>query len=333
MIDHSDIDDLLPSAQDAILAAQGRLHRAVEADDVEDIVGKSKDLVETVSKIVIDTLGGSYGSDIPLTKLAKEALDCLEPHPIALQGRGPLRQLSGSMISVIQAIAELRNRDGTGHGRSAPSNLDQTHALLIRDAADLWCRWVLATARRAQRAPLDDFIGDISGPLTLHRGTLPALLQDIGITHLGDDDQRRVGLAVARRWSVNSTVMPVWDVIDPVANGELEYPAAFNEGLMEGLLLDHNGYLRMGVSDRNGVSDIDRAVSIGLRLPAYRRRQAFQRLADRVEDARTSYRFTGEQQDHAAEQWRGLARQQNDASIRESIDRIATRIETLAKGR
>lgn len=94
-----------------------------------------------------------------------------KPWTVSNLTRSPFKAVlpSGSsaaqMTSVVQTIAELRNRDGTGHGRSARSNLDQTHALLIRDVAEAWCRWVLATARRAQRAPPDEFISNISGPL------------------------------------------------------------------------------------------------------------------------------------------------------------------------
>jgi len=286
LIESSYLQDLPASARAAIEAAQDRVQRAVDADDVEGIVGASKEMMETVAKVVIDGLGGSYGSEVDLPRLAAQTLDALKLHPAALQGRGPLRQLSQSLISAVQAVAELRNTDGTGHGRSARTNLDKTHALLVRNVADVWCGWVLATSRRAGRAPLDDFISDIGGGLALSRGRLPRLLAEIGLTELGDNDQRRVGLAVARRWSVNETFLPLTDVIEPIARGEVEYPPAFSEGALEGLLLDHNG--RIGIRRS---PDIRLAVEVGQRLPGHRRKDAFRGLADRIEVARPSYKF------------------------------------------
>ncbi len=324
MIESSYLEDFPPSARAAIEAAQDRVQRAVDADDVEGIVGASKELIETVAKAVIDGLGGSYGSEVDLPKLAWQTLDALKLHPATLQGRAPLRQLSQSLISVAQAVAELRNMDGTGHGRSARTNLDQTHALLIRDVANVWCGWVLATSRRAGRAPLNDFISDIGGALTLSRGKLPRLLAEIGLRELGDDDQRRVGLAVARRWSVNETFLPLTDVIEPIASGQAEYPPAFCEGALEGLLLDHDGHIRIRRSE-----DIRLAVEVGQRLPGHRREEVFRGLADRIGDARPSYKFGGKTQDEAAEVWRGLAAQQENPAIREALHRIALRFEEL----
>ncbi len=162
-------------------------------------------------------------------------------------------------------------------------------------------------------------------PLILSSGKLPAILAELGLVELGDDDQRKVGLALARRWSVNGTFMPVIDVIEPLAKGQVEYPPAFCEGVLEGLLLDHNGYLLLRPDD------IHRAVNIGQRLPGHRREAAFKSLADRIEDARTSYKFDGEAQDQAAGLWRSLAGQQENVTIRESFDRIASRIEALRR--
>ena len=66
--------------------------------------------------------------------------------------------------------------------------------------------------------------------------------------------------AVARRWSVNETFLPLTDVIEPLANGKVEYPPAFCEGALEGLLLDHDGRIRIRRS-----ADIQLAVEVGQR--------------------------------------------------------------------
>jgi hypothetical protein len=302
------------------------VQRAADADDVEAIVGASKELIETVAKAVVDAAGGSYGSDIDLPKLASQALEALKLNPAALQGRPPLQRLSQSLISLAQAISELRNTDGTGHGRSARSNLDPAHALLIRSAADIWCRWLLATARRAGRPVLDELLAEIGGARVFSRGDLPAYLKEHGLVRLGSDDQRRLGLAVARRWSVNGTfVGPIEDVVEPLAKGKLDYPPAFCEGIVEGLVLDSNGYLRLRRAE-----DLRLAVDVGRQVPGHRREEVFQGLAERVEDAAASYGFSRNTRDEAIELLRGgLIEQQESTAMREALTRIAARLEAV----
>jgi hypothetical protein len=79
MFDKVDLEGLQPSARVAIEAALGRLERAVTADDVEGIVGSSKELVETVAKAAINALGDTYGSNIDVPKLAHQTVVALEP--------------------------------------------------------------------------------------------------------------------------------------------------------------------------------------------------------------------------------------------------------------
>lgn len=316
--------DMLPeSARDSIVDGLARVSRAVSADDVEGIIGASKELIETVAKAVIDSMGGTYGSNVSLRTLASQALESLDQHPAALANNAALQRLSSSMISAGQAIAELRNSDGTGHGRARRSELTVAHAAFIHDVAKAWCRWILAAAGRVlgTRANLEGALTAIGGARVFSRGDLPAFLQELKLTQLGEEDQKKLGLAVARRWSVNRTFMPQVDVIEPLANGEHEYPAAFCEGIIEGLFLDHNGNLRLTPTDTQ------LALTIGLRLSGPRRERAFQRLADRVGDARPSAVFDEQAQRDVATVTRGIALGQKNRSIQRSLNRIAERID------
>ena len=236
-----------------------------------------------------------------------------------------MRQLSASAISAVQAVAELRNTDGTGHGRATRSNLDLSHAVFIRAIAIAWCGWMLSTSRRAlkKRGGLDKALADIGGGEVFSRGRLAAYLADLDIADLGEEDQRRLGMAVARRWTINRTWMPVEDVIEPLVEGKAEYPAAFREGIIEGLFLDNNGYIRT-TSD-----DIDRAVRIGLRLPGNRMENAFRGLADRVRDAQPSQTFDLETRSQAAGRLRALAAEQTVVAAKEALERIAIRVEVF----
>lgn len=112
-------------ARTAIVDHAERVDRAVAAGDVEQIIGTAKDLVECVAKVTIETLGGTYGSGEKLPKLTREALLALKAHPSGFQGRRPLQEFTKALAAVPVAVAELRNHDGTGHGRTEPTDLHE----------------------------------------------------------------------------------------------------------------------------------------------------------------------------------------------------------------
>jgi hypothetical protein len=324
-LDYKDLELLPASAREAIQTAIERIDRASSARDVEAIVGGSKELIETVAKAVLDASGTPYGSNAPLPTVTGQTLGALKIDPAALQGRPSLAKLSSSVQAAVQAVAELRNTDGTGHGRATRSNLDLSHAVFVRAIAVAWCEWILSTSRRAlkNRGGLDKALADIGGAKVFSRGEVTAYLADLEMTGLAEDDQRRLGLAVARRWTVNRTWMPVEDVIQPLAEGKVEYPAAFREGIFEGLLLDNNGYIR------TSPDDIGRAVQVGLRLPGNRIERAFQTLADRVDDATPSQTLDETARDEVRGRLRGLAAEQAAPFVREALDQMGDRLEKL----
>ena len=117
--------------------------------------------------------------------------------------------------------------------------------------------------------------------------------------------------------------MPLLDVVEPIENGDVDYPPAFSEGIVEGLLLDHNGYIR------TSAMDLQHAVGVGARLPAQRRRTLFDGLADRIAEAGASSGLdTGE----LKEMVNGvleLAEERSNAAIRPQLQRIAVRLSEL----
>ena len=325
MIQEADPKHLPASAQQAIRAAQERVQRAEAAHDVEATIGSAKELIETVAKAVIDALGGSYGSNIPMGKLAKQAIAAVSARPIALQGRPSLRKLAGSLVAAAQAVAELRNTDGTGHGRATPTNLDPSHAQFVRTAAIGWCQWVLAAAERAleDRVSLAEALDHIGGQV-FSSGQLRKYLDERHLYDLGAVEQRQLGLAVARRWTMNGTFMPLKDVIEPLIQGEYEPPAPFCEGLVEGLMLDSNGFVRTR-SD-----DVRRAAAIAERLPGTRRESLYRGLAERVGEAQPSAEFTRAVRAPTAAVLRSLASARAGESEGSALASIAARIEAFA---
>lgn len=262
MFPEDELSHLPGSAQRAIEEEVSRLTRATEADDASAIVGSVKDLVETVCKAIIDSLGQTYPSSPALPELGRRTLSALGLHPSGLQGRPSLRNLASAFVTALNSLASLRNSDGTGHGRAEPSDLDSSSATFAQVMAVGWCKWVLAAARRVMegRAAIEEAVRDISGGAAFRRGQLPAFLASVHLPDLGPEDQHKLGIAVGRRWSVGDTFNVRDDVIVPMACGEETFPVPFATGVIEGLLIDYNGFVRVTPHD------IDFVVDIALRL-------------------------------------------------------------------
>lgn len=133
----------------ALHANFARLERASAAQDTEQLVGTAKDLTECVCKVILECRGCTYGSAESLPKLAKKAMSELGAHPATHQGRPPLQRLTGALVQIPQTLAELRNRDGTGHGRASITELSTENAELVRAIGVAWSRWSLAALGRA----------------------------------------------------------------------------------------------------------------------------------------------------------------------------------------
>lgn len=316
-------DSALPkTAQEAIAAARARIDRAEAAADLEGVIGASKDLVETAAKVVLDVLGQSYGSDTPVQKLASTSMKALGISDV----RPALQRLGGSMATAAGAIGELRNSDGTGHGRSAPSTINAKHAEFARAAASAWCIWILALAEEklADTSRFNMALAEIAGERVFRRGALKAYLDDLQLDVAPREVQRKLGLAVARRWTMNSTFMPRIDVIDPLAEGAEDFPIVFQEGLIEGLLLDRDGRVRMDAGD------VRKAIEIAMRMQARVRQATLTQLADHVDEAAAAPSFDHEAQTSIAALFRELAIENQARDPNQALSRIARRLETLA---
>lgn len=316
-----DYGGLTKTASQAIVAASDRLERARAADDVEGIVGAAKDLSETVAKVVLDALGGSYGSNTPLPKLAATAISTLAVHT----DRPAMQRLSAAIISSAAAIAELRNSDGTGHGRSKRSTLSMEDAAFAGAATELWCSWLLGLVERrledTQR--YDRALADIGGDEVFSKGALKTYLDGVGLEKAPETVQRKLGLAVARRWTINSTFMPLIDVIHPLAEGSTDFPVRFQDGLIEGLLLDADGRMRMTTRD---VAD---SVGIAMRLRPHDRREILATLADHLDEAAPAPTFDLSSQNEVAALFHELAAENRPRDPDGALSRIARRLDAV----
>ena len=103
-------------------------------------IGTAKELIETCCKTILNERGISppEKSDLPkLVKLTSKELE-LTPEDIPDKAKAveTIRRLLSNLASITQGVTELRNKYGTGHGRTAGSGgLSSRHAKLAVGSA------------------------------------------------------------------------------------------------------------------------------------------------------------------------------------------------------
>lgn len=115
-----------------------RLRRSTS--DPALLIGTAKELLESVSKFVLEELGMPVGDKMDynhLWHLARERLGVL-PQQVDpnLPGADAIKAIHQSTWSIADQVNRLRNLQGTGHGRTLPSGVSEDLAMLVvREAA------------------------------------------------------------------------------------------------------------------------------------------------------------------------------------------------------
>lgn len=122
-----------------------RIEQSIDSDPAQ-VIGSAKELVETVSKVVLQRFQRPSEGYDSVQRLAKEALKCLpllKVQASETRAEASLRQVTSGLAQIVGGVAELRNAEGTGHGRIAAGNLEPRHARLVVTAASALCTFML----------------------------------------------------------------------------------------------------------------------------------------------------------------------------------------------
>ena len=117
----------------------GRMQRALSDGDSAQLIGSSKELLETASKLVLARASEPEPSKFPA--LVNKALEVLMLHPKSNPSAHeelaePVKRILGGVLQVALGMNELRNAKGTGHGRATASGtLGDRHVRLAAGAA------------------------------------------------------------------------------------------------------------------------------------------------------------------------------------------------------
>ncbi len=114
-----------------------RIQRAIRDGDDAQLLGSTKELLETTAKVVLEQT--NQPTPLKFPALLTAAFIALQIHPKAMPSAGtaleaPVKRILGGALQIVLGIDELRNTHGTGHGRAAPAKLGARHARLAAGA-------------------------------------------------------------------------------------------------------------------------------------------------------------------------------------------------------
>ena len=118
-----------------------------------DAIGKSKELIETICKSVLERKGLSVDKNWTLPKLVKEANNSLQFIPQSVtnykQAEQSMNMIIQGISNAVHGITELRNNFGSGHGHSEGfQGLDNAHARMSVGFATEFARFYLEMLKR-----------------------------------------------------------------------------------------------------------------------------------------------------------------------------------------
>lgn len=233
-------------AWDAIELARDRLQRAWQFDDLPEVIGKSKELVETVAKVAAAATGTTLADSIDFKPLVKEAQKSLKRQPGSdLSQDQDLRAMAQAAQTMATSLAPIRNAYGTGHGRARIPDVVEEMATLCLESALVWCRWALRRLGHLLADYPNDLIAAVQTGTS--RTVLKKKFDAAALAQQPVEVQRRIGVVFGRQSAGgfgNATEVGVEPAIE---GGREDYPIDYRLGLLEGMLLTAGGAI--GITD------------------------------------------------------------------------------------
>lgn len=154
----------LPTMQEAatrfdLPALQRQIARLRAHEEDPDLaIGTAKEIVETTCKTILTVRAIPFGENLDITDLVKLARSTLElmPEnvPAAAKGAESIKRLLSNLGTVAQALGELRNLYGTGHGKiGTMKGLTARHARLAVGCAATLATFLLETHEARPYSP------------------------------------------------------------------------------------------------------------------------------------------------------------------------------------
>lgn len=110
-----------------------RIRKSIESDP-ELAIGSTKEMLESVFKLILEAHGETIDNDdLPQLLKRTQKLLKLDPNDIdgSTKGSDIVKRTLSNLGQVVNGINQLRNLYGSGHGRSRNSGISSRHARLV----------------------------------------------------------------------------------------------------------------------------------------------------------------------------------------------------------
>jgi hypothetical protein len=119
---------------------QAQVMLSMQSTNPTEAIGKAKEIVESCCKGIFELHSLQVDKNWDLPKLTKETMKLLSVHadqmPNTPDAQNIIKPILGSLLSIANNIAELRNKYGSGHGKSPNyKGLEERHARLAVGSA------------------------------------------------------------------------------------------------------------------------------------------------------------------------------------------------------
>ena len=271
-------DHLEDAAWTAIEVALERLRRAWDHNDLPDVIGKAKELVETVAKVVVAAVEDAPGDLADFTRTVKRAQDALSRVPGPnVTGDQNVSAIARAAQTFATRIGPIRNSYGTGHGRARVPDVTDEMATITLESALLWTRWALRRLGHVLADYPSDLIDAVNSATSL--STLQEKFDAAVLARQPPTMQLRVGVAFGQQASGGYGNARAVGVEPALRGDDHEFPVEYRVGLLKGMLLDAGG--RIGLT----VWQVQRFASLLQSLPDVRAKQLLPQMSEEVRDA------------------------------------------------
>lgn len=121
---HSFSDTMITNVRenfnDAYIASQLKIMMSLIEESPSDVIGKSKELLESCFKHILDEFSEDYSSSSTVAQLRKQVFLKLNLDPqenVSAKNNNDVKKILSSFIQVVDGLNTLRNDKGAGHGK------------------------------------------------------------------------------------------------------------------------------------------------------------------------------------------------------------------------
>lgn len=149
-------EELKKSFSSDYLSQQIDLMLSMQKTNPTEAIGKSKELIESCCKTILDEMGIPWSKNDDVSQLTGKVLKELDLLPDNVQPSDPgadsIKAILGNLRAIPSKLAELRNPYGSGHGKSASFvGLEERHAKLAVGCSIAFVDFVWSTYKSTKR--------------------------------------------------------------------------------------------------------------------------------------------------------------------------------------